>query len=80
MFVVFLKKHLVDLSMFALKCEHARFHSLTEMSPDRNGQTEKSRTRKCRASPARGNVVPMWLRCQIYFNFDCNELRLQSYR
>jgi len=46
--------------MFALKCEHVRFHSLTEcpqtetaqteMSPDRNGpdrigQTEKLRTR-----------------------------------
>jgi len=33
-------KLLVGLSMFALKCEHVRFHSLTEMS-----QTEKSRTR-----------------------------------
>jgi len=31
--------------MFALKCEHIRFHSLTEMAQDRIGQTKKSATR-----------------------------------
>jgi len=54
MFVVFVNKtsrwfKYVYIKMWAFKIS-ARFHSLTEMTPDRNGsdrigQTEKSRTR-----------------------------------
>jgi len=32
--------------MFALKCYHVTFHSLTEMSTDRIGQTEKLLTQR----------------------------------